>query len=84
VLQAWLAERDGSLTSEPKEPTTEQDFLALFAAALSENRPEDAMVIGERGVQALGARAATLAGRLRTLYLEWGEIKRAQAIPTTK
>lgn len=51
----------------------EDDYLELFAYYVEENRPEEAMILGERGMNALGERAPRLAERLTALYLEWGE-----------
>lgn len=51
----------------------EDDYLELFEYYIEENRPEEAMILGERGMNALGVRAPRLAERLTALYLEWGE-----------
>ena len=63
-----------------KSLITEEDYLELFDHYLGENRSEDAMVIGEKGIKALGSRARSLAERLAALYNEWGEAERARAI----
>jgi tetratricopeptide (TPR) repeat protein len=51
----------------------EAGYLDLFAYYVEDNRPDEAMRLGEQGMKQLGAGAAQLAERLTALYLEWGE-----------
>jgi tetratricopeptide (TPR) repeat protein len=51
----------------------EGDFLELLQYYVEENRPEEAMILGEQGMKELGASAPQLAECLTALYLEWGE-----------
>jgi len=84
ALLAKLCKLEGRINdyevARKKSLITEEDYLELFDHYVSENRSEEAMVIGEKGIKALGSRARNLAERLAALYKEWGEAERARAI----
>jgi uncharacterized Zn finger protein len=65
-MEEYAAARSKSLVDE-------NDYLELFQYYIQENRPEEAMVLGEQGMKQLGISAPQLAERLTMLYLEWSE-----------
>lgn len=65
-MEEYLAARSKSLVDE-------NDYLELFQFYVEDNRPEEAMILGEQGMKRLGPAAPQLAERLTALYLEWGE-----------
>lgn len=65
-MEEYAAARAKSLLDE-------SDYLELFQFYIDDNRPEEAMRVGEQGMKHLGPAAPQLAERLTALYLEWGE-----------